>query len=373
MRELVPLLVAVSCCAVGISAIATPCPKSPGFRPSDEAREKCEQTIDESLDECRQYVDSLLDIDKLTDQQRFDLANWLSFLSWSESVESGKEFRHRSLQEYRTLHKKFPDDVQVMWGLALEEDDETSLQFQRRIAQLAPDCNINNHYFAVELDRRIGHGWDRAEQDEELVQEFVSLLNQGYEHAEGRWHKMHFGHLRYREYLLAGDQDLAEIFWNQVVAEIDPGSFPQDNTYSYGWGLLCGDMGFKFRFAEICLDTIEQTLKEALESDTHNVDYAMAGASELANKLVLPEYIGPSVLLPGPPDVHEVSFRPYRAEEGARILIRLRGLLESVPKDSRTSSFERTYKYVLGRKQITADFKEEDFLELVPSPSDPGK
>ena len=245
MRELAPLLVVVSLIAFGISASGIPCPTSPGFRPSDEAREKCEEQIDESLDECRQYVDSLLDIVDLTDQQRFDLADWIVPLSWTQTVEEEKEAQLRSLKEYRILHEKFPDDVQVMWGLSRVEDDETSLALKLRVADLAPDCNHSNYWLSVVLNRLTGHGRNRAQQDEELVLEFVSVLDQGYKHAETRWRKMHFGHLRYREYLLTGERGLADIFWNQVVAELDPGNFPyQDNTLGNGWSLLCGEMGF---------------------------------------------------------------------------------------------------------------------------------
>lgn len=370
-KELVQLLVAVSLIAWGISACGIPCPKSPGFRLTDEAREKCEEKIEESFDECWKYVLSLLDKENLTDQQRFDLADGLKVISWSGTREDDEFLRLRSLQEYRILHEKFPDDVQVSWYLSLLEDGETSLQFQRRIAQLAPDCNLNNRYFAEDLDRQIGWGRDRTEQDEDLVQELVSVLDQGYEHAERRWDKMNFGHRRYREYLLAGEQDLAEIFWNQVVAELDPGSFPQDNTYSHGWTILCGEMGFKFRFAGICLDTIEKTLKEALESQTNTVDYAILGARLLVRQLLFPWGNTMFVLNPSPPRVHEVSYKPYTAGEGARILMRLRDLMESVPKDSRTESFDKTYNKILGQKPPEDPTPVRPGYELVPSPSDP--
>lgn len=181
-------------------------------------------------------MDSLLNVEDLTDQQRYDLADRLTSLSYGREIrdQSRESLRLRSLQEFHKLHKEFPDDVQVLWHLGLLEDGETSLQFKRRIAQLAPDCNLNNRSFAEDLDRQIGWGRDRAEQDEDLEQELVSVLDLGYEHAESRWDKMNFGHRRYREYLLAGEQDLAKTFWNQAVAELDPGSFPQDNTHSRG-------------------------------------------------------------------------------------------------------------------------------------------
>ena len=148
-KESVQLLVVISLIAFGISASGIPCPKSPGFRLTDEAREKCEEKIEESFDECWKYVLSLLDKENLTDQQRFDLADGLKVMSWSGTREDDEFLRLRSLQEYRILHEKFPDDVQVSWYLSLLEDEETSLQFQRRIAQLAPDCNLNNRNFAI--------------------------------------------------------------------------------------------------------------------------------------------------------------------------------------------------------------------------------
>ena len=346
-KELVQLLFAVSLIAVGIYANSTFCPKSPGFRPSDEAREKCEDQVDESLDECRQYVDSLLDIEDPTDQQRFDLADQIVPLSWTEAVEKEKEAQLRSLQEYRILHEKFPDDVQVMLGLALVEDDETNLELKLRVADLAPDCDHNNYYLSIKLDRLTGHGWNRAEHDKDLVQEFVSVLDQGYEHGETIRRKMHFGHLRYREYLLAGDQELAQQFWNRVVSELDPGNFPyQDNTLGSGWDLLCGEMGFKFRFAEICLNTIEEALEEGLADKDSSLDDAFYGARLLASTLLFGKQF--AALNRSPPNVHWVSFRLYRASEGARILIRLRDLLESVPEDRRTIAFCNAYKYVLG-------------------------
>ena len=112
---------------------------------------------------------------------------------------------------------------------------------------------------------------------------------------------------------------------------------------------MCGDRGYQFRFAGICLDAIEKALKEALDSEIRYVDHALVGASLLAKQLVAPEYVSPSVLSSAPPNVHEVSFRPYTAREGARILIRLRDLLESVPQESRFGSFNKTYRYVLGQ------------------------
>ena len=183
---------------------------------------------------------------------------------------------------------------------------------------------------------------------------------------------MYFGHRRYREYLLAGDQDLAQQFWNRVVAELDPGSFPQDNTYVYGngWWLLCGNMGFEFRFAEICLDTIENTFEEALESDTSYVS-GIRGVSLLAQQLLGPFGNSTVVPNPSPPRMNRVSFRPYRASEGARILMRLRDLMESVPKDSRTDSFDKTYEKILGQKPPEDPTPVMPGYELVPSPSDP--
>lgn len=348
MRELAPLLVAVSLIVFGISASGIPCPKSPGFRVTDEARDKCEERIDESFDECRQYVDSLLDIEDLTDQQRFDLAEGLVIVNLARlSDEHLNEQLQRSLQEYRILHEKFPDDVQVMLGLALVEDVETSLELKLRVADLAPNCNHNNYWLSIKLDRLTGHGRNRAEQDEDFVQDLVSVLDQGYEHGETRWDKMHFGHLRYREYLLAGDQELAQQFWHRVVSELDPGNFPyQDNTLSNGWDLLCGEMGFDLRFAEICLNTIEEALEEGLADKDSSLDGVFYGAQVLARTLLFGKQF--AALNWSPPDMHEVSFRLYEASEGARILIRLRDLLESVPEDRRTIAFCNAYKYVLG-------------------------
>ena len=347
-KELVQLLVAVSLIAWGIFASGIPCPKSPGFRLTDEAREKCEEKIEESLDECRKYVDSLLDVEDLTDQQRFDLAEGLVIVNLAGlSDEHLNEQLQRSLEEYRILHEKFPDDVQVMLGLAQVEDDETNLELELCVADLAPDCNHNNYWLSLKLDRLTGHGRNRAEHDEDLVQEFVSVLDQGYEHGETIRRKMHFGHLRYREYLLAGDQELAQQFWNRVVTELDPGNFPyQDNTLGSGWDLLCGQMGFKFRFAEICLNTIEEALGGELTDKASSLDGAFYGARLLASTLLFGKQF--AALNRSPPFVHWVSFRLYRASEGARILIRLRDLLESVPEDRRTIAFCNAYKYVLG-------------------------
>ena len=347
-NELVQILAAVCLIAFGISATGIPCPKSPGFRLTAEAIEKCEEKIEESFDECRDFVDSLLDIEKPTAQQRFDLADGLLTLVLVEPTERRvNELELRSLQEFRRLHKEFPDDVQIMLGLALVEDDETSLELKLRVADLAPDCNHNNYWLSVVLNRLTGHGWDRAQQDEELVQELVSVLDQGYEHGKTRWDKMHFGHLRYREYLLAGDQELAKQFWNRVVTELDPGNFPyQDNTLSNGWDLLCGEMGFDLRFAEICLDTIEEALGGELTDKASSLDGAFYGAEVLARTLLFGKQF--AALNRAPPDMHEVSFRLYRASEGARILIRLRDLLESVAEDHRTIAFCNAYKYVLG-------------------------
>ena len=363
------LILAGSCCVAGLSASGVACPKSPGFRLSEEAKEQCEEKADESLDDCKNLIELLENEENPTAQQRFDLLYGLMLLvNQAETEDREKALDQRMLQLSRELHEEYPNDVQVMWYLSAVGDEDTRLSFKFRIAELAPDCNHNNYWLSVVLNRLTGHGWNRAEQDEELVQEFVSVLDQGYEHGETRWDKMHFGHLRYREYLLAGDQELAQQFWHRVVSELDPGNFPyQDNSLSNGWDLLCGNMGFEFRFVEICLDTIERTLVEALESETRNVDYAMRGASELAKELLVPEYIGPFVLFPGPPHVHEISFRPYTAEEGARILIRLRGLLESVPMDSRTDSFNKTYMKVLGQETRPEEFEDEEYLELEPS------
>ncbi len=372
-KELAQLLAVISLIAFGISASGMACPKSPGFRLTDEAREKCEDKVGGSLVKCRQYVDSLLDVEDLTDQQRFDLADLLAFFNTSANGQQSEEsLRLRSLQEYHILHEEYPDDVQVMWGLALLEDRETSLQLHRRIAHLAPDCNLNNLSLVNELDHKTGWGRDRADQDEDLVQEFVSLLDQGYEHAESVWDKMDFGHRRYREYLLAGEQNLARIFWNRVVAELDPESFPQDNTYAYGngWFLLCGHKGFEFRFAEICLDTIEKTFKEALESDTSYVN-GYRGVSLLAQQLLNPWSNSKIVLDPSPPNVHEVTFRPYRASEGGRILMRLRDLMESVPEDARNSWFEETYKILQGQMPRPAEPEEGSVFNLLRSPSNP--
>lgn len=372
MKEFALFVVAISWCVVGFANADDVCPKSPGFRLSDEAKQHCGEKADDSLDECKNYIELLENEEKPTAQQRLDLLDGLLLLgNRAENEDQQEALDQRMLQLSRELHEEYPNDVQIMWYLTVVGDEDARLKFQRRIAELAPDCNHNNRYFAENLDRRIGHGRNRAQQDEDLVQEFVSLLDQGYEHAERRWDKMNFGHRRYREYLLAGEQDLAKTFWNHVVAELDPGSFPQDNTHSYGWALLCGELGFNFRFAEICLDTIEQTLKEALESETSIEDYGYGGVLELAQQLVHPWFIGPSVLFPGPPNVHWVSFRPYRAAEGARILIRLRDLLESVPKESRTDSFDKAYKYVLGRKPLDDPTPTGLGYELVPSPSDP--
>ena len=369
-KELVQLLAAITLFAFGISASGMACPKSPGFRLTDEARQECERKMGGSLDECRQYLDSLLDVEDLTDQQRFDLADLLAFFNTSANGGQNEEsLRLRSLQEYRILNEEFPDDVQVMWGLTLLEDGETSLQFHRQIALLAPDCNLNNLSLVKELDSQIGWGRDRAEQDENLVQEFVSLLDQGYEHAENVWDKMDFGHRRYREYLLAGEKGLARTFWNRVVAELDPESFPQDKTYpsASGWWLLCGNMGFQFRFAEICLDTIEKKFREALESETRYLDYR--GVSLLAEQFLSPWVYSKTLLDPSPPDVHEVTFRPYRTSEGGRILMRLRDLMESVPKDKRTNSFDQAYKLVLGEQPPLVEPEEGSVLQLIRSPS----
>ena len=371
-KKLVQLLIVITLFALGVSASGMACPKSPGFRLSEEAREKCEQKMGESLDECRQYLDSLLDVEDRTDQQRFDLADLLAFFNTSANGgQSTESLRLQSLQEYRILHEEFPDDVQVMWGLTLLEDRETSLQLHRQIAHLAPDCTLNNLSLVNELDRQIGWGRDRADQDEDLVQEFVSLLDQGYEHAESIWDKMDFGHRRYREYLLAGEHNLARIFRNRVVAELDPESFPQDNTYAYGngWWLLCGNMGFDFRFAEICLDTIEKTFEEARESDTSYVS-GFRGVSLLAQQLLNPWGNTKVVLDPSPPDVHEITFRPYRTSEGGRILVRLRDLMESVPKDSRTKSFDEAYKLVRWENMPPLSEPEEgSVFNLIRSPS----
>ena len=287
-KELVQLIVALSLIAWGISASGIPCPKSPGFRLTDEARDKCVEKIEESFDECRDFIDSLLDIENPTAQQRFDLANGLLTLVLAESTEERQnELELQSLREFRRLHEEFPDDVQIMLGLALVEDDETSLELELRVADLAPDCNHNNYWLSVVLNRLTGHGWDRAQQDEELVQKLVSVLDQGYEHGKTRWDKMHFGHLRYREYLLAGDQELAKQFWHRVVSELDPGNFPyQDNTLSNGWDLLCGEMGFDLRFAEICLDTIEEVLEGELTDKASSLDGAFYGAEVLARTLL---------------------------------------------------------------------------------------
>lgn len=130
-------------------------------------------------------------------------------------------------------------------------------------------------------------------------------------------------------------------------------------------------MGFQFRFAEICLDTIEESLKETLANETNIVDYGYWGVSRLAQELLFPRGNTTVVLNPSPPRVHEVSYKPYTASEGARILMRLRDLMEIVPKDSRTDAFENTYQKILGQKTPEDPTPVMPGYELVPSPSDP--
>ena len=348
VRVVVGLILAGSCCVAGLSASGVACPKSPGFRLSEEAKEQCAEKADESLDDCKNFIELLENEENPTAQHRFDLLYGLMLLvNQAETEDREKALDQRMLQLSRELHEEYPNDVQVMWYLSAVGDEDTRLSFKFRIAELAPDCNHNNYWLSVVLNRLTGHGRNRAEQDEELVQEFVSVLDQGYEHGETRWDKMHFGHLRYREYLLAGDQELAQQFWHRVVSELDPGNFPyQDNTLSNGWNLLCGEMGFDLRFAEICLNTIEEALEEGLADKASSLDGAFYGARVLARTLLFGKQF--AALNWSPPDMHEVSFRLYEASEGARILIRLRDLLESVPEDRRTIAFCNAYKYVLG-------------------------
>lgn len=350
MRDFVTFLLVMSCCVAGVANADVACPKSPGFRLSDQAQEQCVET-EGSVEECESFVELLENVENPTAQQRFDLLYGLMVLiNREKNVDRMEALERRSFQLSRELHEEYPKDVQIMWHLSVAEDEDTRLKFKRRIAELTPDCNRNNYWLSVVLNRLTGHGWDRAQQDEELVQELVSVLDQGYEHGETRWDKMHFGHLRYREHLLAGDQELAKQFWNRVVTELDPGNFPyQDNTLSNGWDLLCGEMGFDLRFAEICLNTIKEALEKELPAKASSLDGAFYGARVLARTLLFGKQF--AALNHAPPDMHEVSFRLYRASEGARILIRLRDLLESVPEDRRTIAFCNAYKYVLGKER----------------------
>ena len=341
----------MSWCIVGVANADVACPESPGFRLSDEAQEQCAEETEESLGECKNFVELLEKEENPTAQQRFDLLYGLMVLTLQEeNLDRMEALERRRFQLSRELHEEFPKDVQIMWHLTVVEDEDTSLKFKRRIAELAPDCNDNSYRLSVVLDRLTGHGRKRAQQDEELVRELVSVLDQGYEHAETRRRKMHFGHLRYREYLMAGDKEDAKQFWNLVVTELDPGNFPyQDNTLGNGWSLLCGEMGFRFRFAEICLDTIEEAFGGEFADKDSSLDGAFNGAQVLARTLLFGKRF--TALSPVPPNTHEVSFRLYRASEGARVLIRLRDLLESVPEDRRTIAFCNAYKYVLGKER----------------------
>lgn len=349
MSATLRFLIAATSLVLGTCASGIPCPNSPGFRLSDEAREKCEENFKESIDECRNLVADLQRVKNPSAQQRFDLATGWSAIGWrEEELEKGKQLRLRSKQEFRKLHKEFPEDVQIMIDLLIGEDDETRLDLHRKVSHLAPDCALNNQFFVEKLDQLTDYGWDRPDQDPRLVNELVSLIDQGYEHAEKRWSKMFFGHLKYRELLLQDKHDSASHFRNQIVTELDPGNFPfQDDPTSHGWGLLCGSMGYKLRFAEICLNTIERTLNGELRHENETIEYGYSGVHILSRELNTNRR---GVLYPSPPDTHIPSNTLYTASEGARILMRLRDIMDSVPENKRSTAYHSAYTKVVGKR-----------------------
>lgn len=342
MRKLAPILFGVSLLAVGISASGIACPNSSGFRPSDDAKESCAETAEESLDQCRSFVKSLESIEDPTAQQRFDRTFSLELLGRLDTpIDHLEALDRKLLREWRQLHEEFPDDVQIMWKLSVLENEETSLKLRRNISNLAPDCTTNNKWLANDLDARTNFGNNREEQDSSLVRELVSVLDQGFEHAESDWTKIYFGHLKHREFLLAGKKSHAKRFRNRAIAELRPSNLPfQDDATESGWDLLCGLMGYQLRFAEICLDTIEKSLANAMEREKVCPEGAFDGASALANVL------NPVRSFNSPSAFPTSTFRAYGATEDARLMNRLRELLESVPEDRQTCAFLDAYTLV---------------------------
>ncbi|MCY3884674.1 MAG: hypothetical protein OXG24_07100 [Gammaproteobacteria bacterium] len=396
MNHLLHVMVIASCLAVAINVNGVPCPKSPGFRLSEEATQKCEVQIDESLDDCQVYVNHLKSVVDPTAQQRFDLAFGLSKLRRLESVLQGREsIKQEVVKELRKLHEEFPNDVQVLMKLAWFEDYWTEFRLERRIAELAPDCTKNSRSLVEKLDRQTGQGMNRAGQDPILVQELAAMTDLGFKHSERNWDKMLFGHLRYREYLLSGERKQAAKFRDEAIAELDPENFPfVEDPNNHGWSLLCGPIGYDFRFSEFCLNSIERVLSVTSRPRDYDVDRAYRGARLLAHVLVDPpsdnptapkipsdpsELVGTTTTivnsdgtledmvvdeasaealfefyyshLHGPPKSHLVSFKPYKVTEATKFIIRLRDILESVPEDQRTKSFCEAYKYVLGEER----------------------
>ncbi|MCY3885180.1 MAG: hypothetical protein OXG24_09750 [Gammaproteobacteria bacterium] len=348
MRSFPPFVLAGLCLAIGFCASATPCPNSPGLRPSQEVRENCEEKIKESSIECQRFITDLEQVINPTAQQRFDWAVGLSGLLLHEtSSERRNEMKKQIHEEFRKLHQEHPNDVQIIYKLYIYGDTDLKLQRQRRIAKLAPNCTRNNKWIVIELDRRTGHGRNRLEQDPNLLKELSSMIEQGFEHAESNWQKMYFGHLKYREYLLLNKREIADSFRSQIITELDPANFPfQDDTTNNGWGLLCGSMGYQFRFAEICLNAIDKALNEHPGLDRFDPEDAYFGVKQLTRELVGPTM---GVLGRAPPRVHQVSFNPYTTSEGARILMRLRDVMDDVPNELRTDRFYSAYEQTLSR------------------------
>ena len=215
------------------------------------------------------------------------------------------------------------------------------LDLRRRIADQAPDCTTNNKWLVTDLDEMTNFGNNREEQDPSLVQELVSILDQGFEHAETVAGKMYFGHLRHREFLLAGKVIAAKTFRSQVILELDAANLPfQTDTTAHGWDLLCGLMGYQLRFAEICLDMIEKNLDNAMKPDRVRPESAFRGASALANVLI------PVRSFNSPSGFPTSTFRAYGASEDARLIARLRDLLESVPEGRQSDLFSNAYELV---------------------------
>lgn len=350
-------------CVLGI-----PCPDSPGLRVSESVRHACEDRLEVSTDECRAILEQLESMEAPSPQQRFDLVSARMNLTLFEpDATREKTSDEQSLKDLQGLHEELPEDVQVMRKLALLEDDETRLNLQREIAVLAPNCTSNIFYLASDLDWMTGYGWSRSKQDPDLLQELKSILDLGYETTSLRWYKMFFGQLRYREYLLDNEDSKASQFRQQVIEELSPATFPFENDEnSDGWTLLCGEMGYKLRFAQMCLNALDRAYKQAISDGSVIPQDVYYGAGILAAVLV---DVASEVLDASPPPEHAVLYAPYSASEGARILIGLRDLLESVPEDQRTTHFYTAYEFTVGQER-RAELQEKYYEPAQANPID---
>ena len=239
---------------------STPCPGHEALVISDNVRAACTLNMPESKVECKKLITELSNVESPTTQQKYDLAAAMYDLADFSVHSESDELRNRGDTLLRSLHEEHPTDTTLLWKLHLYADENKSIDFLRRILQVAPNCSKVRNYLLVDLGFTTSF-LDDPQIREDTRAEISHHIDAGYDLATEKMWKIRFGSMSFESLLDAGHMERARRLHERLFTELDIENLTYDDASRVdNLEAICDYSAFALRFTEYCLDAIEQSL-----------------------------------------------------------------------------------------------------------------